>query len=327
MKEQVEYRVRHVGDEQQSKRAGHPPHHPNRAHERDSDDEAGRDWLTPRPEKRIRQRVERHARLSRRPQHHDTGEVLAGLRSQRRCVVGQAAARDDQRNAPRKDADRRGRDRRDAIARAQPRPRQHERQTEERQGQQARLRSNADRQAGDKPTPRQRPQSAGSGDGRGDERLRGDGRGKAGHVAERPKRREPEERRRDGDDSGPPRNRRGLETNTQGLNTPACNTDREKKLVQKPHERCTRDRAPDRQAARFRRRHAGRTQDRRRRFAKRDEDGISGRMRLVLRDVEVGDAQGEVDGVDVFEGRRQERNVGREEHQRERRNRFPHESG
>ncbi len=45
-------------------------------------------------------------------------------------------------------------------------------------------------------------------------------------------------------------------------------------------------------------------------------------MRLVLRDVEVPDAQGEVDGIEILERGRQERNVGRKEDKRERRYRF-----
>jgi hypothetical protein len=43
-------------------------------------------------------------------------------------------------------------------------------------------------------------------------------------------------------------------------------------------------------------------------------------MRLVLRDVEVADAQREIDGIEVFEGRRQDGSVGRQEDNCQRRN-------
>ncbi len=80
-----------------------------------------------------------------------------------------------------------------------------------------------------------------------------------------------------------------------------------------------REHAPDREPARLREPHARRPKHGGRRLSEGDEDGISGRMGLVLRDVEVGDAEGEIDRVDVFERRRQEPEVRRDEQERERR--------
>ena len=64
-------------------------------------------------------------------------------------------------------------------------------------------------------------------------------------------------------------------------------------------------------------------------FAERDVDGIAGGMGAMLRDIEVADAQREVHRVDVFEGCRDERQVGEANGQGERgdRARRRHETG
>jgi len=49
-----------------------------------------------------------------------------------------------------------------------------------------------------------------------------------------------------------------------------------------------------------------------------DVDGIPRRMRLVPGDVELPDAQREIDGIEIFERARQEDEVRREEQQQER---------
>ena len=92
-------------------------------------------------------------------------------------------------------------------------------------------------------------------------------------------------------------------------------------------ERRPREHAPDREPARLRESHARRAKHGGRRLSEGDEDGISGRMGLVLRDVEVGDAEGEIDRVDVFERRRQEPEVRRDEQERERRKGCAHGQG
>ena len=58
--------------------------------------------------------------------------------------------------------------------------------------------------------------------------------------------------------------------------------------------------------------------DRVRQLAERDEDGISRRMRLMLRRIEVAHAEREVHRVEVFERRRQKGEMRDEKHRRER---------
>ena len=58
--------------------------------------------------------------------------------------------------------------------------------------------------------------------------------------------------------------------------------------------------------------------DRVRQFAERDEDGISGRMRLMLRRIEIAHAEREVHRVEIFERRRKKREVRDEKDRRER---------
>ncbi len=53
-----------------------------------------------------------------------------------------------------------------------------------------------------------------------------------------------------------------------------------------------------------------------------NEHGIPGRMRLVPGDVEIADAEHEVDPVDVGEGSRQARRVRDQKQEREREQRF-----
>ena len=53
-------------------------------------------------------------------------------------------------------------------------------------------------------------------------------------------------------------------------------------------------------------------------FHQRDVDRVAGRMRLVLRDVELADAEREVDGVDVLQRGREEKRGARQEQERER---------
>jgi hypothetical protein len=56
----------------------------------------------------------------------------------------------------------------------------------------------------------------------------------------------------------------------------------------------------------------------------RDEERVPRRMRLVLRDIEVADAEGEVDGVEIGKGRRQARRVRHQEQHRDRDERRAH---
>src|SRR6185436_15286367 len=83
-------------------------------------------------------------------------------------------------------------------------------------------------------------------------------------------------------------------------------------------ERGTREGAPDGEAARFGRGNPDETERGRRGLREGDEYRVAGRVRLVLRDVELAHAQREVDRVEVFERRRQEREVRREEQEGER---------
>ena len=53
-------------------------------------------------------------------------------------------------------------------------------------------------------------------------------------------------------------------------------------------------------------------------FRDRDEHRVAGRMRLMLRDVEVADPEREVDRVEIFERLREVRQVKREKDERER---------
>ena len=110
-----------------------------------------------------------------------------------------------------------------------------------------------------------------------------------GHVAQRPQRGEPEQRR-----GRPPSRRRARAPRMRGRA-------RATRRRRSSRSAGAGERAPHRQAAHFRRRDTRRAQQRRGELAERDEQRISGRMRLVLRDVEVADAQREVDGVDVVE--------------------------
>ena len=87
-------------------------------------------------------------------------------------------------------------------------------------------------------------------------------------------------------------------------------------LLKQRHQRKHRQRAeqgaPQRQRTGVGRPH------RVRQFAERDEDGISRRMRLMLRRIEVAHAEREVHRVEIFERRRQKRQVRDEENRRER---------
>ena len=59
--------------------------------------------------------------------------------------------------------------------------------------------------------------------------------------------------------------------------------------------------APDNDADQAERRAASESDDRVHRFRDQDEQRIAGRMRLMLGDVEVADAEREVDRVEIFE--------------------------
>jgi hypothetical protein len=65
-----------------------------------------------------------------------------------------------------------------------------------------------------------------------------------------------------------------------------------------------------------------RAQNRCRGLGERDENRVTGRMRLVRRHVEVNNSECEVNRVDIFERRRQEQEMRRQEDHRERRNGF-----
>ena len=126
--------------------------------------------------------------------------------------------------------------------------------------------------------------------------LRGDGARQAGHVAQRPERREPEQRRADGHDHRPPRQPAVV------LDEPAEQTRTAAGSAARRRARSSSASAARLRAARRRQRRSTAVEA----FAERDEDRIAGRMRLMLGDVEVAHAEREVDRVDVFERRRQE---------------------
>ena len=76
--------------------------------------------------------------------------------------------------------------------------------------------------------------------------------------------------------------------------------------------------APGGQRARLGAWQTYRAKEGRREFPERDKDGGTRGMRLMLCDVEVAHAEREVDRIDVFERRGEEREVGREKDQRKR---------
>src|SRR6185503_20516566 len=90
---------------------------------------------------------------------------------------------------------------------------------------------------------------------------------------------------------------------------PVVTAERAEEREQEHHEHGAGDRAPDREPARLREMHARGPKEARRCLSEGDEYRIAGRMGLMARDVEVGDAEGEVDRVEVFEGRRKEPEV------------------
>src|SRR4029078_13279481 len=77
-------------------------------------------------------------------------------------------------------------------------------------------------------------------------------------------------------------------------------------------------RAPDRQAARCGGVEADETQRRGGRLGGGGVDGVTGRVRLVPGDVELPHAEREVDRVEVFEGSRQQREMGGQVDQQQR---------
>ena len=121
----------------------------------------------------------------------------------------------------------------------------------------------------------------------------------AGHVAQRPQRREPEQRRA--------RRRRRVAHQREPLAGPRARRKNANSSSDQRAARRARSRSPARAAPRRRRRRRAAAPSTT--FRERDEDRIAGRMRLVARDVEVAHAEREVDRVDVFERRREEREV------------------
>ncbi len=130
--------------------------------------------------------------------------------------------------------------------------------------------------------------------------------GESQHVAEGTERRKPEERRGRHDQGCPPREMvaplEAPEEQQQGRNGGGAA-----------------ERAPDREPARRRAVDARHAEHGGRRFRQRDVDRIAGRMRLMLGHVEVPDAEGEVDGVEVFErfGQEHEMRGQEDQHQRD----------
>ena len=114
-------------------------------------------------------------------------------------------------------------------------------------------------------------------------------RGEPEHVAERTQRGEPEQRRR------PPA------TSVAHHARSSRPSSRRKNRNNAGNRGGAGERAPDRQPARRRGVHAGGAQHRGRHLRQRDEDGIAGRMRLMPRDVELADAEREIDRVEVLE--------------------------
>ena len=285
---------------------------------------------------RPQQRECRGSRIRIEIQHLAGGEILAGLGAERGEISVEPAARDQQGNAPRQPArdkhhaaaDHRARDAAaDAIEQHQ-----HEQRHREPHG----LRSQSDAERGEKRADhdhaarcrghrrRQPPIAVRTRPlfppRRHQARLRGERRGQPGQIAHRPDAEIPEQRTRHGDrgrgerfdvDRRPqgsgrlvvPRGscRRTRDTGRRSPATPASSDNTASDLAS----------IVDSGAS------EADVRDRLRRFSERDVDGIAGRMGPVCRDVEVANAEREIDRVDVFERRRQERHV------REREDRAP----
>ena len=79
-------------------------------------DDSGQKRIVPRQHERVQERERGNFRRPVRPQHHDAGKILAGLAAERIEVVGEPAARNDQRNRPGRDAGRGCRQRPEANA-------------------------------------------------------------------------------------------------------------------------------------------------------------------------------------------------------------------
>src|SRR5205807_1078507 len=85
--------------------------------------------------------------------------------------------------------------------------------------------------------------------------------------------------------------------------------------LEERHQRKNGERAED--GAENGERRRVRRDNRARNFSKRHEDGIAGRMRLVLGRIELVEAEREIQRVDVFERRGQKREMRREEQRRQ----------
>ena len=95
--------------------------------------------LFPRPDERVQNRQRGDPRLPRRPQHHDAGEVFAGLRAERRQVALEAPARGKQRNRPQEHTGESCHEGEQPDADRQPGSRPHQHRQEQRRRQHHRL--------------------------------------------------------------------------------------------------------------------------------------------------------------------------------------------
>jgi hypothetical protein len=128
--------------------------------------------------------------------------------------------------------------------------------------------------------------------------LRRQDGGKARNVAERPKRVEPEERAGDSQHGGQRRNERGLTRFVRLQRIEPFEQFHQREYRERPKQR-------PKHCERLRIRRDGCPRD----FSERHEDGVAGRVRLVLCRVELVEAQREVQRIDVFQRRREKRQM------------------
>ena len=254
------------------------------------------------------------------PIHHvDAAEILAALRRQRRSIRRKPSTGEDQRHQPQHDANRK---RHGAAEQGASRPsaralQQHDDQ--QRQRHDRGLRPKSDRHRRQECAKHDHPARCFDRFGRarridtlphvrGRERGQGgQGDGQARHIAHGSKRVEPVQRTGDGENRGQRPRRR----------SPGFRLRRIELLYvpEERHQRKNRERAED--GAENGERLRVRRDDGARNFSKRHEDGIAGWMRLVLRRIELVQAEREIQRVDVFERRGQTREMRREEERRQ----------
>ena len=139
VEQEMEDGVRDERDRAQDERAPVAPAEAHRAGSREHQHRDAEPVLFPRPDERVQNRQRGDLRLPRRPQHHDAGEVFAGLRAERRQVALEAAARGKQRNRPHEHTGESCHEGEQPVADREPGSRPHEHREEQRRRQHHRL--------------------------------------------------------------------------------------------------------------------------------------------------------------------------------------------